>query len=178
MRIESHHLPALFVLAVFIITGCDMGSSTGSSISEESCEGPIPCATEDWGDTILEFDEDTLTILLHSDGEIFSTGFLVEGPYLMTIAGEVKDCNFGKITFAGLDYNTDGIVDDWYDSADGNAYFCGSTLRLTHVYLDETRYYDFYATYVGIRNSGSTQTNQDDGASAIIYDALDMWRNP
>jgi hypothetical protein len=49
--------------------GCNSGGGGGG---EDSCDGPVPCATTDWGDTFYEFeDADGEVVLITSDGDFF-----------------------------------------------------------------------------------------------------------
>jgi hypothetical protein len=169
------HLALLFILTTFIAIGCDSGGGSGGG--GNSCDGPVPCATTDWGDTYYEFiDADGYSMLINSDGAVFGGAGLTDDGDLMALAGEVVDCNNGKITTGGRDYNWDGIVDYWFATASGNVNICGTTMSVTNIYLDGDSYPDIIATYVGVAAS-TIQVDQSDSAQAIISETLNRLRD-
>ena len=145
-------------------------------IGGDSCDGPVPFLTEDWGDTFYEFvDADGEMVLILSDGEIFGGAGVTDDGFLMALAGEVDDCNDGNIAVGGLDYNLDGEIDFWFDTASGNLNICDKKLKVTNLILDGDRYDDIVATYVGIAASVA-QESQHDSEHAIISETLDRLR--
>ena len=93
----------------------------------------------------------------------------------MGLGGEAVDCYTGNILVGGMDYNLDGTIDEWFDTASGNVNICDKKLRITNLFLDGDRYDDIVGTYVGVARS-TIQGNQSDSAQAIISETLDrLW---
>jgi hypothetical protein len=160
-------------VTLFVAIGCDSGGGGGG----DSCDGPVPCATTDWGDTFYEFeDTDGEPIFVNSDGEFLGGVGITDDGFFMGLGGNVVDCNNGEITVGGLDYNLDGIIDFFFDTASGNVNICGEKLKITNLILDGDRYDDIVGTYVGVARS-TIQADQIDGARAIISETLDRLRD-
>ena len=145
-------------------------------VGGDSCDGPVPCLTVDWGDTFYEFvDADGEMVLILSDGEIFGGAGVTDDGFFWGLGGEVVDCNDGNIIVGGLDFNLDGIVDFWFDTASGNVNICDKKLKVTNLILDGDPWDDIVATYVGIAAS-IAQESQHDSEHAIISETLDRLR--
>ena len=173
MTKKIFHLFLLLFLTTFVAIGCNDGGGGGGG---DSCDGPVPCLTEDWGDTMYEFrDADGEQVGIFSDGEIFAGAGVTDDGFLMALAGDVDDCNDGNIAVGGLDYNLDGEIDFWFDTASGNVNICDKKLKVTNLILDGDRYDDIVATYVGVLRS-AIQADQSDSAQAIISETLDRLR--
>ena len=140
---------------------------------EDPCDGPVPCATTDWGDTYYEFfDSDGYYMQINSNGVVLAGAGLTEEGYIMGLGGNVIDCNNSKIILGGMDYNADGIIDYLFNTATGDVNICGTILKVTNIFLDGVRHSDIVATYAGIARS-AIQTNHTDNAQAIISETLD-----
>jgi hypothetical protein len=173
MSKKLFHLFLLFVLTTFVAIGCNSGGGGGDG---DSCDGLVPCITTDFGDTFYEFVEaDGESVVISSDGVAFGGAGTTDDGFLIGLGGEVVDCNNGKIMVGGLDYNLDGVVDFWFDTASGNVNICDKKLKVTNLILDGDRYDDIVATYVGIAASVA-QESQHDSEHAIISETLDRLR--
>jgi len=173
MSKKLFHLVLFLILTTFVAIGCNSGGGGGGG---NSCDGPVPCLTEDWGDTLYEYiDSDGEPVFIGSDGEFFGGAGVTDDGFLMALGGEVDDCNDGIVTVAALDFNLDGVADFWFDTASGNVNICDKKLKVTNLILDGEHWDDIVATYVGIAASVA-QESQHDSEHAIISETLDRLR--
>ena len=94
------------ILMTLVAIGCNSGGGSGGG---DSCNGPVPCITTNWGDTGYEFEgDDGNPIYIASDGEIFAGAGFTDGGFIMVLGGEAVDCYAGNIIVGGMDYNLDG----------------------------------------------------------------------
>jgi hypothetical protein len=166
------YLSLFFGLTTIFAMGCNDGGGGGNS-----CDGPVPCITTDWGDTMYEFEgDDGNLILIGSDGLAFGGAGLTDDGFIMALGGEVLDCYTGNILVGGMDYNLDGIVDEWFDTATGKMTICDTELNVTNLILDGVPEENIAADYVGVAR-GMIQSEESATAQAIISETLDRLGN-
>jgi hypothetical protein len=166
-------LSLFFGLIIFFAIGCNDGGGGGGN----SCDGPVPCLTSDWGDTMYEFEEDDGNpIVIGSDGLAFGGAGVTDDGFIMALGGEVVGCYTGNILVGGMDYNLDGTVDEWFDTASGNVKICDTELKITNLILNGVPNENIVAEYVGVARS-MMQSGGSDSAQAIISETLDRLRD-
>ena len=174
MSKKLFRLVLFLILTIFVAIGCNSGGGGGGG-GGDSCDGPVPCMTTDWGDTFYEFDDDGDSIVVTSDGEVFGGAGPTDDGFILGIGGEVVDCYKGNITVGGIDFNLDGIVDEWFDTASGNVKICDTELKVTNLLLDGVPYENTVADYVGVARS-MIQSEESNTVQAIISETLERLR--
>ena len=132
-------------------SGSTQITGTRSADIIDSCDGPVPCLTTNWGNTYRKFIEpDQSPILVISTGTIFAVAGVNDEGHLISLGGEVTDCYNGVISLAGIDLNdSEDLQDSEFFDASGNAKICGSTLTVTNLVIDGVSENNIVATYVG-----------------------------
>ena len=169
-------LLVLVLMVLFALTGC---SDSGGS-SKSSCDGPVPCLTEKWGEIIAEFPyyrgevavfyEGDNLILLMGDGEGFGVGGeqVIDGKKVTVgLGGEVTNCYNGTITDGGIDYDLDGLVDYTFTSASAFVRVCDKTLTIYNIVVEGEAHDDVVATFDSMASlSASNHLSTDAPISA------------
>lgn len=175
MSKKLFHLFLFPILMTFVAVGCNSGGGSGGG--GDSCDGPVPCLTTDWGDTGYEFEgDDGNPIYVGSEGDIFAGAGFTDDGFIMVLGGEALDCYTGNILVGGMDYNLDGNIDEVFDTASGNVKLCDRELKVTNLLLDGVPYEDIVAEYVGVVRS-MIKSEKSDSAQAIISEILDSLRD-
>lgn len=132
------------------------GSGGDGGDGGDPCAGPVPCLTEDWGNTFYEFvDQGGAPSIILSDGIIMGFGGIyfdeLGDPYPIAFAGPVISCHDGDLTEGAIDWNLNGNVDpdEWLDSVDGALNICNVTLSIYDLVVEGEPWSDYEATYVG-----------------------------
>ena len=147
----------MIVSMVFLLLGgCGKDDDDYAYIpAVDPCAGPVPCLTEDWGNTYYQFiDQYDNPILVMSDGA-YSDGVGIiypDGvtPYPCLLGGPVVDCHNGTLSYGGIDWDWSGTIDpdEWLTSVQGNVNICVKTLKVTNLVLDGVPFENVTATYV------------------------------
>ena len=170
------YLSLVFGLTIFFAIGCDNGGGSGGG-GGNSCDGPVPCITSDWGDTMYEFEgDDGNPIVIGSDGLAFAGAGLTEDGFIMGLGGEAVDCYTGNILVGGMDYNLDGTIDEWFDTASGRMKICDTELKVTNLIIDGVPEENIVADYVGVARS-TIQADQSDSAQIVIAEILNRLKD-
>ena len=113
------------------------GGGDGGGSAGDACAGPVPCLTEDFGDTFYEFvDQLGDPSLVISDGTIVVFGGIYydpgDDPYPVVLGGPVISCHDGDLIEGAIDWNWNGIIDDgeWLNPMDGGLNICNETLSM------------------------------------------------
>ena len=169
-------LLVLVLMVLFALTGC---SDSGGS-SKSSCDGPVPCLTEKWGENVAEFpywsgsyaifyEGDNLIVLM-SDGEFFGIGAdqVIEGEnVIIGLAGDVTNCYNGSITFGAIDYDLDGIIDYEFTSTSGFVRVCDKKLTIYNIVVEGEAQDNVVAKFDSMASySASTHLSTDAPISA------------
>ena len=98
----------------FTYGGCSGGG--GGDGGGDPCAGPIPCLTENWGNTFYEFvDQLGDPAIVLSDGVVVGFGGIYYDPggdpYPIAIVGPVISCRDGDMIDGAIDWNLNGEVD-------------------------------------------------------------------
>ena len=151
----------LFSLAICLVVslalmngGCD-GGGGGSS-----CAGPIPCLTEEFGDTFYMFEDQTGDqALIFSDGEIVLLAAYyyhphTGEPYMILIVGPVTSCYNADLITGAIDWNDNFEIDEGeiLEPMDGRLRICDETLFAFDLFLLGESWHDREWTYVGSSN--------------------------
>jgi len=150
-----HYLCLAGVIALGLMTIVATGGGGGGGGDGDPCAGPVPCLTENWGDTYYEFvDQWGDPVVVMSDGDLVAGGGLYYddqgNPYPIALAGPVIDCRNGELTDGAIDWNWSGTVepDEWLTSVEGKLNICRETLRVYDLVLEGEPIDDIVATYV------------------------------
>jgi len=162
----------VFGMLFFVACG---GDGNGDDDSDP-CTGPVPCLTQNWGDTYYQFNESNGNpIVVVSDGNVFGGAGPDEEGSIIGLGGVVVDCYNGNITTGGVDRNPpDGNIDYMFTSVSGKVNICNTTLRVTNLVIEGTREPDTVATYVGVAQTSENNGDQTDrkAQQEILFEIL------
>jgi len=152
-----HYLCLIGVIALGLMTivGSNGGDGGDGGTPTDPCAGPVPCLTENWGDTYYEFvDQWGDPIIVISDGDTVAGGAIyyddLGDPYPIALAGPVIDCHNGELTEGAIDWNWSGTIEDfeWLTSVEAKLNICKETLKVSDIVLEGDPLDDIVATYV------------------------------
>lgn len=142
----------LLAMAIFLmIGGC--GGGGGDGAPADSCAGPIPCLTGDWGNTFYVFEDQSSgdPVVLLSDGTYAGVGgYYYDGGavYAVALTGPVSDCRNAQLDYGAIDWDGDGLVqEDEIFSMQGSLNVCATTLRVYNLSMLGELYPDVVAIY-------------------------------
>lgn len=141
----------------FTYGGCSGGGNGGGDDDGgDPCAGPVPCLTEDFGNTFYEFvDQLGDPAIVYSDGINIGVGGIyydeLGDPYIIVLAGPVITCHDGDLTEGVIDWNSNGIIDPGEElgSVSGEVNICNETLSIYDLVVEGEPQPDYEATYVG-----------------------------
>ena len=155
-RFQTLRLLALvLVVSVVFCSGCNGGNGDGSLPADPCAGGPVPCLTENWGDTFYVFEDDYGDpIVVMSGGVEAGVGGIYYDergePYPIALAGPVVDCYNSELRYGAIDWNWNGTVeeDEWLDSVEGKMNICKETLKIYDLVIEGFPMDDTEATYL------------------------------
>jgi hypothetical protein len=141
------------VIAIGFMTIIGTGGGGDSDDGGDSCDGPVPCLTVNFGNTAYIFeDQSGGLVAVLSDGALVGVGFYWydgQQTFPIGLAGQVTDCRNGELTEGAKDLNEDFIPDpgEEFASVSGNVNICNETLTVSNLVLDGIPQQDIVATY-------------------------------
>ena len=140
------------LMVCFALIGCSDGGGGGGN-KDNSCDGPVPCLTQNWGNQYVLFYDGDIPVVLVSDGEAMGVAgtYEVEGEMaIVALAGPVLNCYDASINSGGVDFDFDGTSDYSFTSASGHLRVCDETLRIYNIVIEGEAEDDIYATFDSI----------------------------
>lgn len=164
-----HYLCLTCVIALGLVTIIATGGGGGGGGGGgDPCAGPVPCLTEDFGDTFYEFvDQLGDPGIVLSDGiDVVFGGIYYDplgDPYIIAIGGPVISCHDGDMIAGAIDWNMNGEIEDgeWLEPMDGGLNICNETLSIYDLFLLGESWHDHEWTYVGSGTLSAVTTTQE-----------------